>query len=433
MKSLIVVAGLILAPALVRGEDQPASFNPQALKAILDRWEAEKTPTTAGADKVVAELQELGRPAIKSMIEALEKAQKPRSAGVLITTLVRLKASEATLTLAKLATAGPTPNLRRSAMGALVGIGTHEAMPILIQALDRELPSELAAKEKYLERDEWYKLRDKLIDTIKAMCASPVHCNAAVQAIFTLSPKATPAARARYARSLSGVRLAAAEDTLVSMAYDSAAEVQTAAVHALGMGKSPTIGKRILPLAGNNNAKVKVAVCFALGNSKYLPAMPTLIRLLASKEKDVPETALWALRNISGLQFEDPQRWQAWYDEETANSQKRLAELLQQIKTGPAELVPVAVEQIGALVLVRDKVVDELRFLLDHKDPRARAALCNVLAQSGDPRAEPLLLQKLSDRAEVVNHAAWRGLRFVTNKNLPLDVNTWAEHLAKKG
>lgn len=62
----------------------------------------------------------------------------------------------------------------------------------------------------------------------------------------------------------------------------------------------------------------------ALGRLRDFPSTVYLVDLLSDENRGVRENALWALRNISGLNFPaDPDRWSQWFEHTLAEQERR--------------------------------------------------------------------------------------------------------------
>jgi HEAT repeat protein len=428
----LLIAGLLFAPGVLVAEDAPPAAETATevsrASALIKEWEAQKELTTASASKLVDSLVALGPRATKAITSALEASKESITAGVLLTALVRLKAKDASPTLLKLALAETDSNSRKNLFMALEQIGSPESAGVLVDSVKGALPVELKDPNNKDGRDAYNEHQQLVFRTIVAMCQNFDAAAEVISSIQKRIPLATPDVKMQYVRILESIPNGWSEDVLFALAFDLSTDVKTAAILALGKAGTASKANQIHRQLSQDSPNVKVAVCCTLGKLKYLPAVPDLINLLSDKNRDIVQAALWALKNISGVQFEaSVERWKTWYDTEMSISSERLKTLLDQARLGPKELIPIVIEEMGQLHLLRNKLVGELREFLNSLDPKVKAAACNVLAQTGDERAPLLLLPLLSDASDIVKYSAWRGLRYCTGKDLPLDLESWSK------
>jgi HEAT repeat protein len=406
------------------------------INGLVQDWETSKNLTSEGAEKLTASLVDLGAAAIPAIVASLEAASERNSVstGVLTTALVRLNARSASTKLAMLALSTKDQGQKRNYVQALESIGSPEVVVPLLKSVIAATPAELKEVKNRSKLQEFTEIQQMTTKALITMSKQFDNAFALIREIQKQTLTATPETKIKYIGLLQDVPYGWAEDALFPMAFDISSEVSALAIRALGKAGTSKTCPDLVKLLSQDNAQIRTASCFTLGKLKFLPAIPSLIDHLADKDKGVVQTASWALRNISGLQFSaDKSAWQTWYEGQLANNAARLAELLEDAKSGAPELKPLAIEQMGTLTLVRDKMFDSLKAFLSSNDAKVRAAACNVLAQSGDQRVLRMLVPLLRDQSELVTHAAWRGLQYFTGKNLPLNVDVWTDAIAGKG
>jgi hypothetical protein len=149
-------------------------------------------------------------------------------------------------------------------------------------------------------------------------------------------------------------------------------------------------------------------------------AIPQLTRWLREGDAGVKADALWALRQISGLVFdEDPALWQTWYAGESTWWEHDSRAAFESLRTGSRVEKVQALRAIAALHAWREKLADRVVVLLD--DPDADLAKCGVrlLGRLGSRSVVPNLLDALSNAS--ISDAAHDALEAIAHKKLPAD------------
>lgn len=408
------------------GEPGPAAGRVQAL---LEQWERAPVKNTLAAQQLADDLARLGSAAVPGIAAALPHAcaRNSLATGALLAALVRLKAAAASPRLVKLLCSSPGAQTRINLAAALGEIGAPGAIPELLNILDEQNPAAL-------RRDPAAgRLGGELIRALQCLGRTFEGAQVLTAELSRRMFSALPDAKIRYAEILRQVPGRQSEYSLVMLLADSSPQVRAAALSALAAHPSPRIAAQVLPSLASGGSIVKIAAARTLGEFKYLPAVLPLIPLLASQERGVPQAALWALRRITGMGFAgESERWASWHKSELARERLCLAGMLAGLESAPAELKPLAVEQFAGLALLREDAARALRPYAEHADLRVRAAVCNVLAQSGGPQDLQLLAARLNDSAPEVAHAAWRGLRYATDQDLPPDAERWNAFLRSR-
>lgn len=229
---------------------------------------------------------------------------------------------------------------------------------------------------------------------------------------------------------------AQAEALLVACLSENSPALRCAAMDALERRRAGrTAQAAMFGVLRNGVPDEKKQACITLGQLKYVPAIPELIKLLASTESGLSENALWALRNITGLSGgANPESWTSWLNNAQENNQRDLALLIGEVKSGPAKFRPLVVEEMAKFVLLQDKVIVAVLGFLNDPDFRVRAAACDVLSQTS-PSSQTCarLIEKLRDSSDVVAASAWRALKQLTGQNLPNKYDEWSHWFRKHG
>jgi hypothetical protein len=158
--------------------------------------------------------------------------------------------------------------------------------------------------------------------------------------------------------------------------------------------------------------------------------VPALIDQLSSKDAGVRDSALWALRRVSGLAFPaDRAPWLTWIRGEVdwhTNARPRLRLAL--ASSDPKLVVP-ALRSYGEHRTRRTELAQEVARALADRHPEIRCLACSVLQQIGCVSSSAALTGALQDSDPGVAEAAWKALKAITGLDLPRDPNRIREIL----
>ena len=333
-------------------------------------------------------------------------------------------AKDAVPALARLAQSTEDPAIAQESWKALGRLADPSSLPVMLFVLEtprdnsfRNLLTQVAAMNALAEIVKRDGGPERVIEQFEHLCTT-----------------STPVGKQRMIEILQKLDTYPSRNMLYRMMGDGDPEVQRYAVSAISRADYPQIVDTLQRfLAGNDMALRKEAI-LALGRCKGLAATPALIEFLNSKEPAVKVNAKWALLNITGRSFESAANAKLWLEARRSDSEDRFKILLDLVKNGPESLTPLAIEEMGNLVLTREKVEVALRPYLNHRDYRVRAAVCHALGQ-GVPstRVFGALISKLVDSSEIVRATAWRSLQAMTGQRLPKDYEAWSQWLRKRG
>lgn len=156
-------------------------------------------------------------------------------------------------------------------------------------------------------------------------------------------------------------------------------------------------------------------------------ATERLVELLVDGDRGQRANALWGLRRLTGLRFEQPERWRRWLAAERAWYERRSPRLLAELRADdPARWAAALGELVGHRYR-RDELARDVAAALDTGPPERRRVACLALAQLGSAFALPALIDQLSAGDPAVVRAAWSGLRDITGADLPPDPNAWRD------
>jgi HEAT repeat protein len=166
----------------------------------------------------------------------------------------------------------------------------------------------------------------------------------------------------------------------------------------------------------------------ASGRLEDSEAIPHLIGLLSHQDRDVRESAHWALCKISGLSFAaDAKAWTPWLQAEQSWWQESAADLLSELESADRARALALVQQLARRRYPRHQLAAELTRGLAHPDATVRCLTCVALGQMQSRSAVAALLLRLEDSEDAVREQAHRALRAITGADLPAGRAAWAQ------
>jgi len=174
------------------------------------------------------------------------------------------------------------------------------------------------------------------------------------------------------------------------------------------------------------------ALCQALTALGDLGSIPAFIELLSSEDAALRGTALWSLRELTGLPFAgDPKRWNHWYQEEQEWMRRERAEAFRRLYSRDAGSVQRALVEISRHPLAREDLALALGALLESPLPAMRRLACEAASELRDRRVLPHLLDVFGDDSPAVADEAWRAAGAITGLSLPRDAELWRAELRR--
>lgn len=158
--------------------------------------------------------------------------------------------------------------------------------------------------------------------------------------------------------------------------------------------------------------------------------VPALIDQLSSRDAGIRDSALWALRKISGLAFPaDRTAWLAWSRGEADWHTSVRPHLRLALASGEPKLVVPALRSYGEHRTRRTELAHEVERALADRHAEIRCLACSVLQQIGAVSSSAALTGALQDSDPGVAEAAWKALKAITGLDLPRDPNRIREIL----
>jgi hypothetical protein len=149
-------------------------------------------------------------------------------------------------------------------------------------------------------------------------------------------------------------------------------------------------------------------------------AVPQLTRWLRDGNAGEKADALWSLRQISGLVFDDePAMWQAWFASESAWWDKSSRAAFDDLRSGTRVQKVDALRAIAGLHAWREKLSDHVAVLLDEPDGELAGYGARLLGRLGSRASVAPLLEALSNPGCAA--AAHDALEAIAHKKLPAD------------
>lgn len=149
-------------------------------------------------------------------------------------------------------------------------------------------------------------------------------------------------------------------------------------------------------------------------------SIPSLARWLRDGDAGVKSDALWSLRQISGLVFDDDAaRWQSWFAAESAWWENDSRAAFEVLRTGSRIEKVDALRAVAGLHAWREKLADHVAVVLDDQDEELVGYGARLLGRLGSRASIPPLLEALANPGSA--EAAHAALEAIAHKKLPLD------------
>jgi hypothetical protein len=155
-----------------------------------------------------------------------------------------------------------------------------------------------------------------------------------------------------------------------------------------------------------------------------------LIARLSDRDRGVCDSALWALRRLSGLAFPaEPTAWIVWNRGEVDWHRKMRPKLRADLASGDPTLVVAGLRAYSEHRTKRTELAAEVAGVLSNSRPELRRLACGVLQALGASSASGALATALQDSDPGVSEAAWKALVAITGLDLPRDAKRVREIL----
>ncbi len=169
-------------------------------------------------------------------------------------------------------------------------------------------------------------------------------------------------------------------------------------------------------------------ICMALAELEDLSSLPQIIESLGHESKGLRESAHWALKRLTRLNFPpDPARWSRWYAAELEWLRREKNAVFRRLLSDQEGQVARALHEVEQHPLARDELLAALPSLFESSNPFVRILACQGATDLGREEAVPVLIDALEDPSAEVVKAAHDALRELTGLNLPEDTSAWRE------
>lgn len=173
------------------------------------------------------------------------------------------------------------------------------------------------------------------------------------------------------------------------------------------------------------------AAVLALGVLRDHEAVPALIGFLEGDHAGLRDTALWSLREMTGLAFAaDATLWRRWHERELAWFRTDLRGIPARLRSGEPAVVVAALRDLGERRMRREELALEVLPVLERPEADLRALACATLARLDEPLVAPALVDLLEDQDAGAARAAAEALAALTGKDLPPERAAWSAALA---
>jgi HEAT repeat protein len=181
-----------------------------------------------------------------------------------------------------------------------------------------------------------------------------------------------------------------------------------------------TFAELVRPHLRDSRAALISASARLLGSIDDFTSASELVPLLDHAEEQVRESAHWALRRMSRLDFgARSAAWSAWLASELDWWGSEGRTRIEQLTLGSRSTRIAAVDACGSHTLGRSRLATALQDALSDNDALLRAKACDALAQLASPVALGGLLLALDDREPSVSDAARAALERIHGSPLP--------------
>jgi len=155
-----------------------------------------------------------------------------------------------------------------------------------------------------------------------------------------------------------------------------------------------------------------------------------LIDGLTDADEPTRESALWALRKLTGLGFSTtPEPWTAWLQAETRWHERERNAHRSDLGSRDPVRVAAALRGYAGRLVSREVLAEEVAVVLGRSEPELRLLACEVLASLRAMSAIRPMASLLYAPEPSVREAAWRALGTISGLELPKDPEQAFERL----
>jgi len=160
----------------------------------------------------------------------------------------------------------------------------------------------------------------------------------------------------------------------------------------------------------------------SLGSLDDGSSIATLAEQLGSEHVGVRDSALWALKKITGLAYApQPAAWKPFLDEEHAWMSGTRPRLQLSVRSGTLEHAIEALRELGDRRIHRAEIAGDVAVAFDRPEPELRQLACEMLARLASPAGIAPLCNALDDSNPAVADAAWQALSTLGGIEPPRD------------
>jgi HEAT repeat protein len=193
-------------------------------------------------------------------------------------------------------------------------------------------------------------------------------------------------------------------------------------IRLMGRSPSPEVDERLAEFARESLDLTREARCraatVALGALEDPHALPALIDLLESHSSGMRDDAAWALRRISGQDFQLARDdWALWYGDERRWYDEQMGEQSAALGTDDLAQFAAAVQVLSRHFLYRHEVAEALLPSLNRTEPQLRCVVCAALGELGSTVAVRALTETVGDEDDSVSACARAALRAITGRD----------------
>jgi len=178
------------------------------------------------------------------------------------------------------------------------------------------------------------------------------------------------------------------------------------------------------------HAPTKRAALLALALLDDVASVPEIAQQLESSDASTRGNAHWALEHLTGLRLRnDARSWSTWIAREQTWWDEQGERALDDLRSGEPGRVARATNALARRRLLRAEFETDLVELLYASSTELVELAAASLSALGARCALPTLVDLLADSEQRIANAAWRALRAISGRSLPLDRALWIEAL----
>jgi HEAT repeat protein len=182
----------------------------------------------------------------------------------------------------------------------------------------------------------------------------------------------------------------------------------------------------IRPFLADEDWRVRREAALALGRMQDHRSYEELVGCLSDEQRLVQQAGLWALRRMSGKNFDDDAAgWRSWFAEESHWFETRGVVLIESLRDADPAIVIDAVRELVQRPLFKHETAEALAVTLRNPNPLVVTGAAAALAELGSVRAVRPLCEALSSSDGGARRAAHAALVRLTGHTWPLDSDEW--------